>query len=75
MTTLARANTKEAQLRRLIETAQAAGLTIHEIIVGPREMRLRTQPLGKSIEPEDAADRWLRERRRAREVAEEVPHG
>ncbi len=48
MTTLARANTKEAQLRRLIETAQAAGLTIHEIIVGPREMRLRTQPLGKS---------------------------
>lgn len=55
-----RANTKEAQLERLIGVAQRAGLTIYGIAVGPRRLEVMTQPLHDSPPAEDAADRWLR---------------
>jgi hypothetical protein len=60
-----RSNTKEAQLERLLDAVSAKGLTVYEITVEPKCIRLRTQPLGESAMPEDAADRWLRGRANA----------
>ena len=63
--TVARETTKEAQLARYIAVAQAAGLTIYGIAIGPKRFFLLTHPLGESPPAEDAADRYLREQANA----------
>lgn len=55
------ANSRADQLGRLIDVALGRGLTIYSIEVKPKSFLLLTQPLGESPDPEDAADRWLRE--------------
>lgn len=56
--TVARANTKEAQLKRAIAAATASGLVVREIVIEPRRIKLVTGPaLPESKTPaEDASD-------------------
>lgn len=51
---------KEAQLDRLLAVVIAKGLTVYEIAVEPKCIRLHTQPLAESRPTEDAAEAWLR---------------
>ena len=53
-------NSRRAQIGGLIDLAREKHLTVYEIVVEPRCIRIRTQPLGESPAPEDAADKWLR---------------
>lgn len=71
-------NSREAQIGRLIDAVQARGLTVHAVETDGKRLRVLTSPVAAGLpapQPaEDAADRWLRERR-ARKAGGAEPGG
>lgn len=52
-------NSREAQIERYALAAKRAGLTVYEISIEPKRVRIFTQPLAEETKQADAATEWL----------------